>query len=359
MKSMFLTIAVLWTVVDIRANSQMLFQTLKKASEGSRCKSDSVSCLPAPWCKRVTDENGCRTCQCNRGFRSSRQTTSAGAVNPFDTSMFGSNNGGFGFPGFPSFSGQMGPMNPMAAMFGSGGGSNPMSGPMGFSGSMPQMGGGRGFMGPMNPLLSASAGLTNQKTPSPANQTSCDPAPYTCPAPPPWCQRIVDENGCTKCFCGEDLTAYYDKIRGVTKNVTSTTITTPVNQTHTVVTSGTTPPSTPVKTTPIKTDAPPLGKACLANFFCTLDCRTGYQTDSTGCPLCSCNDDNGIFTQAPFPDLQASTSPVPLTTTTVSTSTTPNGGVNVVCPGIFDCMKQCMNGYQVDAQGCPLCACIS
>lgn len=97
----------------------------------------------------------------------------------------------------------MGPMNPMAAMFGSGGGSNPMSGPMGFSGSMPQMGGGRGFMGPMNPLLSASAGLTNPNTPSPANQTSCDPAPYTCPAPPPWCQRIVDENGCTKCFCGE------------------------------------------------------------------------------------------------------------------------------------------------------------
>lgn len=68
---------------------------------------------------------------------------------------------------------------------------------------------------------------------------------------------------------------------------------------------------------------------------------------------------HGTISTAPFPDLQASTSPVPLTTTHVSTSTTPNGGVNVVCPGIFDCMKQCMNGYQVDAQGCPLCACIS
>ena len=48
----------------------MLFQTLKKASEGSRCKSDSVSCLPAPWCKRVSDENGCRTCQCNSKIKS-------------------------------------------------------------------------------------------------------------------------------------------------------------------------------------------------------------------------------------------------------------------------------------------------
>lgn len=38
-------------------------------------------------------------------FRSSRATASAGALSPFDTSMYG-NNGGFGFPGFPSYSGE-------------------------------------------------------------------------------------------------------------------------------------------------------------------------------------------------------------------------------------------------------------
>lgn len=103
----------------------------------------------------------------------------------------------------------MGPMNPMAAMFGSGNpmsgsGSSPMSRPMGFSGGMSLMG---GFMGQMNPMMGAAAGLTNQKTPN-VNQTDCDSAPYTCPAPPPWCQRIVDEKGCTKCACGNGCYYY-------------------------------------------------------------------------------------------------------------------------------------------------------
>uniref|UniRef100_A0A8W8P185 Antistasin-like domain-containing protein n=2 Tax=Magallana gigas TaxID=29159 RepID=A0A8W8P185_MAGGI len=288
-------------------------------------------------------------------FRSSRATASAGALSPFDTSMYG-NNGGFGFPGFPSYSGQMGPVNPMASMFGSGNpmsgsGNSPMSRPMGFSGGMSPMG---GFMGQMNPMMGASAGLTNQKTPN-VNQTDCDPAPYTCPAPPPWCQRIVDEKGCTKCACGNDLKAYYDKLKGVTENITSTTTAAPVNQTVTV-TSQTTPSTTAVNGVSTTTDAPPLGKACLANFFCTLDCRTGYQTDATGCPLCVCNADIDIFTQAPPPD--SSTSLVPLTTVPIASSSSPGGVASFVCPGIFDCMKQCMNGYRVDSRGCPRCECI-
>lgn len=93
-----------------------------------------------------------------------------------------------------------------------------------------------------------------------------------------------------------DLKAYYDKLKGVTENVTSTTTAAPVNQTVTV-TSQTTPSTTTVNGVSTTTDAPPLGKACLANFFCTLDCRTGYQTDATGCPLCVCNADIDIFTQ--------------------------------------------------------------
>lgn len=63
------------------------------------------------------------------------------------------------------------------------------------------------------------------------------------------------------------------------------------------VTSQTTPSTTTVNGVSTTTGAPPLGKACLANFFCTLDCRTGYQTDATGCPLCVCNADIEIFTQ--------------------------------------------------------------
>lgn len=46
----------------------MFFQKLRQASDGSRCKSDSVSCLPAPWCTTITDLNGCRTCECNSEF---------------------------------------------------------------------------------------------------------------------------------------------------------------------------------------------------------------------------------------------------------------------------------------------------
>ncbi|XP_056002756.1 uncharacterized protein LOC125662508 isoform X2 [Ostrea edulis] len=358
MTSLLLIFSFLFLLSDNRAQSQLFFQKLQQASAGSRCMSGSIACLPAPWCQTVKDENGCPRCKCNRSFRSSRETPHAGAMSPFSTSMFGS-NGGFGFPGFPSFSGQMGPMNPMAAMFGSGSsmsgtGNSPMSGPMGFSGGMSSMG---GFMGQMNPLLGASAGLTNQKTPS-NNKTSCDPAPYTCPAPPPWCQRIVDEGGCTKCLCGEELQTYYDKIQGVTKSTTAKPPTVTVNQTRSTMTpQASSSTITPVKTTPITTFAPPLGKACLANFFCTLDCRTGYRTDSVGCPLCSCNGDSSLITQAThIPD--SSTSPVPFTTLPISGSGSPIGDLNVVCPGIFDCMKQCLNGYRVDGQGCPLCECI-
>lgn len=93
-----------------------------------------------------------------------------------------------------------------------------------------------------------------------------------------------------------DLKVYYDRLKGVTKNGT-TTNEAPVNQTTPTVTSQTTPSTTTINDASTTTDAPPLGKACLANFFCTLDCRTGYQTDATGCPLCLCNADSDIFTQ--------------------------------------------------------------
>ena len=40
-----------------------------------------------------------------------------------------------------------------------------------------------------------------------ANQQSsnCPAAARTCIAPPPWCQRLVDEKGCVKCLCGQGM----------------------------------------------------------------------------------------------------------------------------------------------------------
>ena len=40
-----------------------------------------------------------------------------------------------------------------------------------------------------------------------ANQqpSDCPAAARTCIAPPPWCQRLVDEKGCVKCLCGQGM----------------------------------------------------------------------------------------------------------------------------------------------------------
>jgi hypothetical protein len=45
------------------------------------------------------------------------------------------------------------------------------------------------------------------------------------------------------------------------------------------------------------------------------------------------------------------------TVSPVMTSRPPGGGI-VMCPGIFDCTLMCMNGYQIDDQGCPVCKCL-
>ncbi|KAK3095624.1 hypothetical protein FSP39_016812 [Pinctada imbricata] len=239
-------------------------------------------------------------------------TRQGAAMNPF-SSMFGA-GGSFGFPGYPSFngngysrilvtycfvflrrhsnldSGQMGPMNPMAAIFGSsafgggGAGGNPFSNPMGGAGGMGGMGG-FGGMGGMGGMM----GRQDTATASP----DCDPAPYTCPAPPPWCQRTVDEKGCVKCYCGEDLQKYLSKLQGNSPDSTPET-----NSTDTNITSTTSIKNNittlPLPSSSTTTPAPPLGKPCLANFMCTLDCVTGFQTDQNNCPVCACNrQDNG------------------------------------------------------------------
>ena len=35
--------------------------------------------------------------------------------------------------------------------------------------------------------------------------SNCPAASRTCLAPPPWCQRLVDEKGCVKCLCGQGI----------------------------------------------------------------------------------------------------------------------------------------------------------
>lgn len=82
-------------------------------------------------------------------------------------------------------------MNPMAMVFGSGsmlGGGN--GSPFGGMGSFP------------NPMGQSGSGMSSQTKPT-TQKSNCDPAPYTCPVPPPWCQRLVDLDGCVKCYCGQ------------------------------------------------------------------------------------------------------------------------------------------------------------
>ena len=80
-------------------------------------------------------------------------------------------------------------MNPMAAMFhqmGGGGGGN-----------------GMGFSSLTGPTGIGTGPLPNSNQPVPTPKKTCDPAPYTCSLPPPWCQRIINSDGCVLCYCGE------------------------------------------------------------------------------------------------------------------------------------------------------------
>ncbi|XP_033725841.1 uncharacterized protein LOC117315655 [Pecten maximus] len=325
------------------------------ATGSDECSGVRVSCLPAPWCRRTTDDRGCYKCECselantqnkndNPVFTSDhRQQSAPQSYSPFLNMLSGANGPGIGaHPGSgvmsmtgvnPGFGGgsQMGPMNPMASMFGAnsmyggGGLSRPMSG----FGGVPNV--------PHGPQDSAGTG------------SDCSPAPYTCMAPPPWCQRLPDSKGCVKCYCGQELTKFLQTMNTITnkpeitsqKNHSSgTTSDTSIGTTLSAILRST-------ETTTMTTPRPPLGKPCLATFMCTLTCDTGYQTDDDDCPVCACMDSQiPLFSdQTPVADLH----------TVVPGSTLDN--VIIMCPGIFDCDTVCMTGYQTDANGCPICQC--
>lgn len=83
-------------------------------------------------------------------------------------------------------------MNPMAGMFKQLG--------MGMFSGRP------GFNVLTGPSGIGTGPLPNSNQPLPtAKQLSCDPAPYTCSLPPPWCQRVVKTDGCVNCFCGKGI----------------------------------------------------------------------------------------------------------------------------------------------------------
>ena len=92
-----------------------------------------------------------------------------------------------------SYIGQSAFMNPMAAML------QHMGGQMGG----PQMGGVGGFNSLTGPTGIGTGALPNTNQPVPTSKTICDPAPYTCSLPPPWCQRMVNSDGCVVCYCGQ------------------------------------------------------------------------------------------------------------------------------------------------------------
>lgn len=301
----------------------------------SNCITASVSCLPAPWCKRTVDKSGCPKCECGgmspmmAGGSAKNFPTSGG--NPSTSNLFTSMLGGGAGRGFPNLTGfgyGKGPINPMAMVFG--------------SGSMLGGGSGSPFLGGMgsfpNPMGGSGSGMSSQ-TQTTTEKSNCDPAPYTCPVPPPWCQRLVDLEGCVKCYCGQQLQEYLQNLQGIitTKSPKNQTTSGSSDATQLSHTTEMTSPKTTTTTT-----TPPLGMSCLANFMCTLTCDNGYKTADDGCPMCECIGD--------VPQMAQSTLPP-------SNINLPTDGSVITCPGIFDCQKMCLNGFQTDSQGCPLCQC--
>ncbi|OWF47670.1 uncharacterized protein LOC110454078 [Mizuhopecten yessoensis] len=317
------------------------------------CSGASVSCLPAPWCRRTTDDRGCNKCDCGRlgntqeksngtsPVTDHRQQAAPQSFSSFISMLKGAHgpgnsaNSGAGFQSMsgmhPGFGGsQMGPMNPMASMFGT----NSMFGGGVLAGSMSGAGGVPNI--PHGPVDTSGTG------------SECGTAPYTCMAPPPWCQRLVNSKGCVKCYCGQELTKFLQTLNAITDNPELTSH----SSESTVDTSTGTTLSAILRSTQsitMTTARPPLGKPCLATFMCTLSCDTGYQTDDNACPVCACMDDHVILshdqtTVADLPPVVQSSTPVQ------------KNGI-IMCPGIFDCDTVCMTGYQTDANGCPICQC--
>ncbi|XP_060073891.1 uncharacterized protein LOC132553648 [Ylistrum balloti] len=304
------------------------------------CAGARVSCLPAPWCRRTTDNRGCSKCECGKQGNTQdsddkspflpnhNQQMTPQSYSSFLNMLSGANAQGFGpnsgaglmsMGGInPGFGGsQVGPMNPMASMFGA----NSMYGG-GLSGSM-------GSAGGHNPPNTDGTG------------SDCGPAPYTCMAPPPWCQRLYDSQGCVNCYCGQELSKFLQALNGITDKPEMTSKAYDSSDSTLETSTGTTLSTLlrSTKTVAMTTAQPPFGKPCLANFMCALSCDTGYQTDDDACPVCACMDDNDK-------------------TTIMDPSTTPLQSTGMVlCPGIFDCDTVCMTGYQTDANGCPICQC--
>ncbi|XP_076080899.1 uncharacterized protein LOC143051817 isoform X2 [Mytilus galloprovincialis] len=198
-------------------------------TSGQPC-SKTVSCMPAPWCQRAVDSDGCRKCSCSMG----------------------------GFAG--GLAGQSSFMNPMASMF-------------------HQMGGSGGFNSLTGPSGIGTGALPNSNQPIPTTKTACDSAPYTCSLPPPWCQRVVNSDSCVVCYCGQELKQHFENIQ-TGKNNQSTQGASNITETTTLKT------IQEVSTTTVPKQA--TTTSCLQNFFCTTICDHGYMTDTNGCPLCQC-----------------------------------------------------------------------
>ncbi|KAK3599795.1 hypothetical protein CHS0354_037282 [Potamilus streckersoni] len=283
------------------------FASLMKGT-GNNCMIGSVSCLPAPWCRRIVDESGCAKCDCSQ-----MESKASENLEIFKRSLFH-------------------PSSPL---------SGELLGALGDyqRGQISLMGLSQMYGAQVNPMASVLGGSSlfnggmGPGTPPVQNvNSSCDTAPYTCVVPPPWCQRVVDQQGCVKCLCGQELQLYLQNLQGVA--------------------SGTSQPSGFLSTStatprPNSSTTSPVGTSCLATFSCTKICDNGYVTDSDDCPVCQCIND-----QTPPHNQQTSSHP-PVT------FITPSSNHVISCPGIFDCDKMCDRGYVTDPSGCPLCQCMT
>ncbi|XP_069103211.1 uncharacterized protein [Argopecten irradians] len=281
--------------------SQLITRRTRSAlshTGSDECSGVRVSCLPAPWCRQTADERGCTKCECSQGNTQNKnsnpmfgtdnqQQNVPQSFSPFFNMLSGASAPGFGTnsgAGFmsgvnPGFGGsQMGPMNPMASIFGANSmhGGAGLSGPMGGTGGVPNV--------PHGPQLSSETG------------GDCGPAPYTCMAPPPWCQRLPDSKGCINCYCGQELTNYLQTLNTITNKPETTSRGNDSLETTSDTSVGTTLSAVlgSTEAVTITTVRPPLGKPCLATFMCTLSCDTGYQTDKDECPVCACMTDKDL-----------------------------------------------------------------
>lgn len=119
----------------------------------------------------------------------------------------------------PSIFSGMSPLSGLSPMVGGmtsmGGGVNPIQGnnplKLGVNPLRPGVNPLRPGINPFTSMYSdlMRGGISSQHVDNHTGRVECNPAPTTCPAPQPWCQRLPDSNTCITCVCGKGIVYSY------------------------------------------------------------------------------------------------------------------------------------------------------